>query len=397
MKVIVVGAGRVGRKVIEQLSPRFDVVVVDIDPSIVDYLNYTYDVIAIRGDGTHPETLRRAGVKDADYLVATTSNDQANIIICGAAKVFGNPFTIARVRMLEYVRVWGKSGKAFGVDLMISSIPLVAKSIAGIIEYPEVKILRNLYGRLYVAEVIREPSTSNLWYAGVNGRIIVIGSLSEISREYFHMRPREIVLLGASSTSTLIARFLEDRGYKPILIELDRSRAERIAEELKKTTVINHDALDIEFWRREKLDKADVVVSSLESDEKTLFAALLAKHVGVKRVFAIVHEGDYLPLFEENGIRPISPETVTAERIILSIMSKNVEGIVSVIPGAEVVLLKVEEESSLRGKYVREIPVIVGPIIRNNEILLPTSDTKIMANDKVTLIIPKEKLGVIRI
>ncbi len=397
MKIIVVGAGRVGRKIIEQLSPRYDVVVVDIDQRVVDYLNYTYDVIAIQGDGTSPETLREAGVGEADYLVATTSSDQANIIICGAAKVFGNPFTIARVKMLEYIEVWGKSGKAFGVDLMISSIPLVAKSIASIVEYPEIKVLRNLYGRLYVVEAIREPTTTSLWYTKVKNKIIVIGTLSDISREYRRERPQEIVLLGASSTNTLIARFLESRGYRPKLIELDMDRALRVAEKLDKTIILNHDVFDLDFWRREKLENADIVVSGLEADEKTLFASLLAKHMGAKRVFAIIHEGDYLSLFEENGVNAVSPEIVTAERIILSIMSRNVEGVVSVIPGVEVLLVEVKQDSFLNNKYVREIPVTVGPIIRNREILLPTDETRITIGDKVSLIIPKEKIGVIGI
>ncbi len=395
MKVIVVGAGKVGRKIVEQLSPICDVVVIDRNQEIIDYLNYTYDVIAIRGDGTSPEVLREAGVSEADYVVASTSNDQANIIVCGVAKVFGNPFTIARVKMLEYVELWGRSGKAFGVDLMVSSIPLVAKSIVGIVEYPEIRVIRNLYGKLYVAETIRKPLATNLWFTEVGNRTIVIGTLDVISKEYSRTKPQEIVLVGASSTNILVAKFLESRGYKPKLIEINKIRAEEVAEKLSKTIVLHHDAFDIDFWRQEKLDNADIVVVGLESDEKTLFAAMLAKHLGTKRVMAVVHEGDYLPVFEENEITAVSPENVTAERIIASIMSKNVKGIVSVIPGVEVILMEISPKSKLNGRYVKDLPVTVGPLIRDSKIIIPVEETRIMSGDMVTLIIPEGQVEVI--
>ncbi len=77
MKIIVVGAGRVGKRVVEQLSPRYEVIVVDRDRSVIDYLNYTYDVLAIHGDGTSPEVLREAGVSEAIYLVVLAGTNFA--------------------------------------------------------------------------------------------------------------------------------------------------------------------------------------------------------------------------------------------------------------------------------------------------------------------------------
>ncbi|WP_297497863.1 NAD-binding protein [Thermococcus sp.] len=135
MKVIVVGAGRVGRRVAEHLSKRYDVTVVDIRGELIEELQYFLDVLTVEGDATLPETLEGAGVEEADYIIATTNNDNVNIIVCSLAKTLSNPKTIARVKNMDYLHVWGRGREALGVDLMVCAAPLVARSIMNVVDH----------------------------------------------------------------------------------------------------------------------------------------------------------------------------------------------------------------------------------------------------------------------
>jgi len=160
MKVVLVGAGKVGRKVARRLAKRYDVVVVDKDPDLVSDLNESLDVMAFEGDGTSLQDLRRAGVEKADYLIAATESDLVNIVICGLGKTLGNPFTIARVKNYDFVNVWSKGRSVFGVDLMICSNPLVARDISNAIEYPSADLLRILFSDYLLAVTSEKPETA---------------------------------------------------------------------------------------------------------------------------------------------------------------------------------------------------------------------------------------------
>lgn len=103
MRVLVVGAGEVGSNIAASLADYHDVVVVDIDSERVDELDTTHDVLAVEGDGTSISTLREAGVSDADILIASTDDDETNLVTCGATKTLGDAFTIARVRSVHYL------------------------------------------------------------------------------------------------------------------------------------------------------------------------------------------------------------------------------------------------------------------------------------------------------
>ncbi len=387
MKIIIVGAGKTGRRVAAHLSANYDVVVIDRNPDIVNELNYSLDVLAVEGDATVPKTLENAGVEKAHYLITTTESDQTNIIVCSLAKTLGNPFTVARIHNMDYLTVWGKNREALGVGLMVCSIPLVAMSIANVIEFPSLRILRNIYGPLYVAEVSQKPK--NLWSVKVGNRHIIIGTMEELRRTFKPKKPRRVLVMGASETGVLVSDFLLRKGCEVKLVEKDRDRAEMASEYLDDATVILGDVFDPILWEKEALYDAEVAVVAFKRDADNLFGALLAQKMGIGRVFARVREGRFTELFEDHGITAVSPEVVTADRIVIATQEKNVLGIVAAIPGVKVLALKVDDE--LAGKSSKDIKGIVGPIIRDGEILMPMSDNMSFQRDDVlTLVVPEE-------
>jgi trk system potassium uptake protein TrkA len=138
MHVIIIGAGEVGSSIASSLADSHEVVVVDVDSERVDTLTYSEDVLAIHGDGTSIGTLREAGIDEADMVIASTDDDETNLVACGTAKTVDDPFTIARVKNVDYLETWqqARDQRAFGVDFMVCTNLLTAQDIVRVIGLP---------------------------------------------------------------------------------------------------------------------------------------------------------------------------------------------------------------------------------------------------------------------
>ena len=102
MRIVVVGAGKVGRVLTEQLAAeKHDIVVIDQDTDLIESLVNIYDVRGVVGNGGCYDVQKDAFEDGADLLIATTSSDETNILACLVAKKLGTPHTIARIRNPE--------------------------------------------------------------------------------------------------------------------------------------------------------------------------------------------------------------------------------------------------------------------------------------------------------
>jgi len=164
-----------------------------------------------------------------------------------------------------------------------------------------------------------------------------------------------------------------------------------MSEELPETTVMNHDPTDTNFLERERIDEADVLVAALGTDEQNLLVAVLAKRLGVDRVFAVVENPEYITLFEEIGIDvAINPRGVTAEEITrfsFDTAAKNLAVLEN--DRANVLELKLGPESSLVGRPIRELDAeisgafVIGAVVRNLSVLTPRGDTQLQPGDHI--------------
>ena len=136
MRVIVIGAGEVGSNIAESLADSHDVVVIDIDGDRVERLTYSLDVLAIEGDGTSLDVLEEANVEEADLLIASTDNDEANIVASSTSKLVSEAFTIARVKDRKFLDTWRRRSGAFGVDFMVCTNLLAAEAIVRVTGLP---------------------------------------------------------------------------------------------------------------------------------------------------------------------------------------------------------------------------------------------------------------------
>ncbi|ADQ67803.1 potassium transporter peripheral membrane component [Halogeometricum borinquense DSM 11551] len=439
MRVVIVGAGQVGSSIAADLDDAHEVVVIDRDPERVEEMNYSLDVLGISGDGTAVSTLEEAGIADADMVIASTDNDETNIVVCSTAKAISDAFTIARVKNTEYLRTWQRSKKAFGIDFMVCTNLLAAESIVRIIGLPAARDVDPFAGgqvqmaEFQVAEnspvsnvTIREADRFEaLTFAAVlrNGaveiprgqtviqpgdRVVVIGTPRSVQEFARSVAPdespgtaEEVVIVGGSEVGYHVARLLEERGFRPRLIERDGERARKLAEQLPDTVVMESDATDMEFLEREHIGDADLVVAALESDEKNLLVSLLAARLGVERTVAVIDTTEYVDLFEAVGVDVgVSPREVVAEEITRFTREGGAENIALIESDkAEVLEIEVDDDSILAGREIREsVPelpdgIVVGAITRNREFITPRGNTVVEVGDHVVLFVDASVAG----
>ena len=430
MRVIIVGAGQVGESIAADLSDAHDVVIVEQDPDRVEEINYNLDVLAVEGDGTSVSTLEEAGIDDADMVIASTDDDETNIVVCSTAKAVSDAFTIARIKNTEYLRTWRRSGSAFGIDFMVCTYLLAAESIVRVVGLPAARDADTFAdGRVEMAEfdvgeesplsgqTVAEADTyDSLTFAAVvrddemmiptgstvlcgDDRLVVIGTPRSVRAFAGDVAPDEtalsgeVVIIGGSEIGYHVARLLSDRGVDARLLEQDPERARQLAEELPDTIVMETDATDIEFLEREHIGDAEVVVAALDSDEKNLLASLLSERVGTERSVAVIDQSEYVDLFEAVGVDVgVNPREVVAEEITRFTRAGGAENVALVESGrAEVLEIEISPDSPLVGEPIREsiqsLPddVVIGAITRDGEYIVPRGGTVVEAGDHVVL------------
>ncbi|WP_254271848.1 Trk system potassium transporter TrkA [Haloarcula marina] len=436
MYVVIVGAGEVGSAIADSLADTHDVAVIDIDGDRVEELVYDVDVLGVEGDGADLSTLEDAEIERADILIASTDDDETNIVTCGTAMTVTDTFTISRVKSAKFLRTWERSERAFGVDHMVATNLLTAETITRVVGLPAAQDVETFAdGAVQMAEfeidesspvanqTVREADRyESLTFAAVlrdddviiprgetvlepGDDVIVIGSPESVHTFANEIAPdvdgaRNVLVVGGSDVGYHTARLLEERGLKPRLVEQDHERARELAEELPGTTVLESDATDREFLEREHVADVDIVVAALDSDEKNLLASLLAKRLGANRAVAVVDSGAYVPLFEAVGVDvAVNPREATAEEITRFTREHQAENVAIIESDrAEVLEIEVDDESVLVDRPIREsvgdLPdgVVIGAITRNGNLVIPRGDTVLERGDHVVVFVDAEVL-----
>lgn len=431
MRVIIAGAGQVGTRVAAALDANHDVVMIDVNTDRIDRLRYDLDVLTVPGDSSAIETLREAGIKDADILIAITDSDEINIITCGTARALTDVTTVARVKNLKYIDTWDQAENVFDVDFMVGSNLLTVAAAAGGIGLPaaqnfdvfaggtvqmaefEIKpdspILgqtiseADAYDALTFAVIFRNgatifPTGKTRIQPGDN--VVVTGRPDSVHSFGTELAPREtgpqnVLIIGGSDTGYHTARLLEERGLSPHLIETDADRARELSERLSATRVRNKDPTDRDFLENERMADVDVVVAALAHDsEENLLAALRAKREGADQSVAIVDHGEYVDLFEDAGVDiAVNPRRATAREIIEFVRDQDTQNVALLEDNqAEVIEIRIDTDSVLAGRPISEaigdLPedVVIGALTRNGSYRMPRGDTVIEPGDHAVIL-----------
>ena len=137
MKIIIAGAGKIGRSVAEILAEEgHDITVVDRSPDIISSISNALDAICVEGSATNSETLREAGAEQADLLLAATEEDEVNMVCGISARHLGTRHVIARVRDPEYLSQTEFLREALGLSMIVNPEYECAKEISRILRFP---------------------------------------------------------------------------------------------------------------------------------------------------------------------------------------------------------------------------------------------------------------------
>lgn len=434
MKILILGAGQVGRTAAQHLSrePANEVTLVDTDEDALREIQDRLDVRTVAGNASHPAVMEAAGIVDTDILVALTSSDEVNIVACEIAHALYRTRTkIARIRAKEYTdRPELFTAGAMAVDEWINPEQLVTDYIERLIHFPgafqvvdfadgkaRLVGLRALRGGLLVGQQLRtlkdhmphadariaaiyregrlvRPTGDTVIEEG--DEIFFIAARDHIQRMKSEIRRadepvRRITIAGGGHIGFRLAQQLESR-YQVKLIERDPARARRCSELLENTIVLQGDAQDEELLIEENIDSTDVFAALTNSEEANVLSSLLAKRLGAGKVMALVNRPSYGELMEHRNIDVvISPQTVTIGSLLAFVRRGQVVRVHSLRRGAAEALETVvggdEEGSRVIGRTVEEIRLPEGAsisaIVRGDRVLIAHHDTRIERDDHV--------------
>ena len=429
MKIIVIGAGKVGCQIAQTLSSEnHDVIIIEKNDSIRHTAQNNLDVLTILGNGASVSTLEEAGIKDADMIIAVTSSDEVNMIACMAAKQFGIPKKIARIRNPEYIHNNALSLEQMGIDFIINPEIATANEIVNLLRTPanvaqiqdfadgkiqmlELKVekdfpfinkkLRDIIFKFptLVTAINRKdriiiPGGEEKILNGDNLYVLVEkGHFSDLEKMINHktIHTQSAMILGGSRIGFQTALRLEKLGINTKLIEQDKEKCEEMAQKLTRTLVINGDGTNIDLLQSEGIDTIDGFVSVTGYDEDNLLVALLAKHLGAKKVIAKVDRTNYIPILEKIGVHAVvNPRVTTASAILRFIRRGKILSLTLLKEGeAEIIELIAQSTSRIINKPLSEVDFpknsIVGAIVREDKVIIPHGDDVILPGDKTII------------
>jgi trk system potassium uptake protein len=437
MQVIVCGAGQVGLTIARHLAAENNrVTVIDKAPELIQKIGESEDFRAIAGFASHPDVLERAGARDADMIVAVTYSDEVNMIACKLAHaLFDVPVTIARIRAQSYLDPqWSKlfEQEHMPIDVTISPEIEVARAIRQRLRLPGAFDTLSLVGgrvraigtrlesncpivntplrqltalfpdlHLIVVTIVRDgktivPTADDVLLVG--DEVYFIAEETHVTRAlaaFGHEEPEanRVVIVGAGNIGLYLAQEIEnkDTGISLKLVESDRDRARQVAALLSRTTVVQGDVLDAEILDELNLERVDTLITVTNHDQVNVLASLLAKRRGCKRTIALINTLYYQTIINTLGIDAVvSPRAITVSTILQHLRRGRIRAAHSLRDGAgELLEAEALDTSAIAGKRIEEIKldrgIILGAIVRGDEVLMPRGDTTIEAKDRVVL------------
>ena len=437
MKVVICGAGQVGWQIARHLSgERNDVTVVDSNPDLVRRATDTLDVSGICGFASYPDILNQAGTGDADMIIAATHSDEVNMVTCQVAhSVFSVPRKIARLRSQSYLDAIYSDlyrREHLPIDVVISperevgeaalkrlSVPSAFDSeefLDGTTQFLGLRLddscpvlntplrqLTDLFStlRAIVVGVRRKgvlfaPDAGDQLFEGDDCYVMChkddISRTMEVFGKTDHSQER-IVIVGGGNVGLRVAQTLEQdhRRLRMKVIERNRAVAERAADALERTIVLNGDGLDSALLNEANISRADAILVVTDDDKTNLLAAVRAKAEGCKMAIALVNDPTMVPMMEPLGIDAyINPRATTVSSILRHIRHGRVRDVYSIGDAeAEIIEAQVLNTSPMAGQKIRDIPfpegVLIGGVLKNGKMVKPSGGLRIDDGDIVAL------------
>ena len=446
MKIVILGAGRIGGSLARNLSnSNYEVCIVDEDKNKLSDLEDKLDIMTVEGHASHLNTLKKSGLDNETTLLAVTSNDEVNIVACQLAKkVFKVKKTICRFRDDVYFDQLSVFGEGV-IDIPISPEDEITSHLKELIDHPgsnqiesfangKVKLVSvkakkkgKLVGRelkgikedmpnidAFVPAIYRKgnpfiPSGETI--IKENDEIYFISTESNIGAIVDEFRDHEeqysrIMIAGGGKVGFSLAKDLE-KDYNVKLIDSNPERCMKLSKELDKTIVLSGSATDESLLKSENISNIDIFCALTDDDETNVMSSLLAKKMGAKKTMIILNNPSYLGLVPGFIDIYIAPYRLTVSSVLQDLRDSDVaqDVILKVNLGAEAIegIVHANEFTSpLFGRPIKDVPLpegcVIAAIIRHGELIMPSSSVDLTLNDHLIIFLSdKNKINEVEI
>lgn len=437
MNIIIVGCGKVGQTLAEQLNEEGNnITVIDINAENLQATATQSDVLGIVGNGATYATQKQAGIENADLLIAVTDSDELNLLCCMIAKKTSDCQTIARVRNPDYSVEADFLKNELGLAMVINPEYAAASEISRVLRFPSaIKIDTFAKGRVELVK-FRLPENSPLVDLSVRQISTVLkcdvlictverGEEAYIANGDFTFEQRDIISLiaapnkaaeffskinyklqsvkdliisGGGKITQYLCEILERSSISLKIIERDRKLCEYLCTQFPNVTVINGDCSDRNVLLGEGLAKAGAFAALTDQDEENILLSLFAKNETSGKLITKIQRTDFDEVVSSLDLNTvITPKSITADMIIRFVRSmkgsigSNVETLYNIIRGkVEAAEFIIRGTSEITNVPLAELKfkenVLIASILRNNKVIIPRGYDKIQTGDRVIVV-----------
>lgn len=438
MKIVVVGCGKIGNTIIQNLvGEGHDVVAVDSDPDVVSEVTNLFDVMAVCGNGADNDTLSEAGVESAELFVAVTDSDERNMLSCLIARRMGAKNTVARIRNPEF----NDNSLTFirdelGVSITLNPEKLAAHEIYNLLKLPaatkietfstrkfeifEIKlkadspfdgmslmdIRKKFPYKFLVCTVLRDdkafiPDGNFVLRSG--DRISVTAKRTEIQKllkkiGIMQKQVKSVMILGASKISYYLAKMLLAEGNDVKIIDKNKEKCLEYDEKLDHVVTINGDGAQQELLLEEGLRSMDAFVSLTGNDECNILVSYFAQSLDVPTVITKTNRDEFAQMAGRLGLDcVVSPHETVASAVVRyaraleNSMDSSIETLYKIMDGkAEALEFTIGHDCDFLDIPLKDLKlrdeVLIAGIIRNRTVIIPGGLDVISEKDKVVII-----------
>lgn len=428
MKVMIVGAGKLGYKLAELMDNEdIEVTLVDTNFKTLERINDHLDVLTVAANGIQIGTLKELDIQTYDLLIAATNSDETNTLICSLAKKLKCKKTIARIRNPEFTEQLDFVKNEMGIDHIINPDLTTAIEIERYLlksynfysdDFAKGKVsmvdfhignMNNLVGKkimdleclegLLITAISRNgeliiPNGSTklleddiIHIIGKGKNINILGEKLKINMD--KKRTKRAMILGGGKIGYYLAQKLESSNVAVTIVEKDKERCEYLSERLSHTLIIHGDGTDVNLLEEENLACQDAFIGVTGYDEQNLLMALVAKQMGVNKTIAKISRPNYINIIDKLDIDvALNPINITASDILRFIRGGKVVSVSLLLGGqGEVTEIIASKGFPIVGKPLSKLGlpkgIIIGAIVHNSEVIIPNGNTIIHPGDRI--------------
>jgi len=437
MKIVIVGAGKVGFSVAEILAQEgHDLTIVDKDPETITQISNSLDVICVEGNATNHQTLLEAGAADADLLMAATERDEVNMVCGITARKLGTANVIARIRDPEYLSQLEFMRETLGLSVVVNPEFECAKEISRILRFPSavrvdafskgsleiiehkigssskldglsLKELPQKFGAKVLVGVVERDGDAIIpngdFVLREGDKLSVSGTSKQLRRFFieagaYRRRVRNVMIMGGGRIAVYLSRLLLESSIDVTIIERSKERCNLLCDLLPEANIICGDATRGEVLLEEGIRTTDAFVALTGDDGDNIITSMYAKNCDVGKIVTKVNREHFSEILEHSGLDSVvTPKNVVAQQLTRFVramsdsIGSSMETLYLLADGkVEALEFKVSEGAACAGVKLKDLKlkknILISAIIRGSKSIIPDGNTVIMPGDHAIIV-----------